>query len=165
MARIVALIAMMVTLVPAALAEPFKVDAMLTMQESLRLDFQDGSGHFVLMVRREGTAEGNGPLAGGSVVEYGWHDVMPGVAGDPHGYLEVTAPGGDIAYLRFLVRGVFLSKPDGSARLADDGYWELVSGTGAFAGQRGVGGLVITPASKTESRFTLEGEITDAPGG
>ena len=41
----------------AALAEPVSVEAVLTPKEQIRLDFKDGSGHFVLLVRREGVAE------------------------------------------------------------------------------------------------------------
>ena len=162
--RIFSILLLAISLTPAALAEPFKIETVLAPKESIRLNFQDGSKHFVLMVRREGKAQGSGPFADASVVEYGWHDIQPGKAGDPQGYLEVTAPGGDIAYLKWRVRAVFLSKPDGAPRLADHGFWELAGGTGAFAGQRGVGTLTIKPASKTDRLFTLEGEITPAPG-
>ena len=103
--------------------------------DSLRLDFEDGSNRFVLMVRREGVAEGEGPFAGANVVEYGWHDIRPPVDGDPRGYLELRTPNGDIAYLQFTVRAVFMAG-DGRPRLSDAGFWELVGGTGEFAGRR-----------------------------
>ncbi len=164
MARLLLIAAVLIGLAPAALAEPFKVEVVLAPKESMKLAFKDGSKHFVLLVRRKGKAKGDGPFDGASVVEFGWHDIIPGVAGDPHGYLVVTTAGGDIAYLKWSVRAVFLSKPDGAPRLADHGFWELASGTGAFAGKRGVGTLTIKPASKTDRLFTLEGEITPAPG-
>ncbi len=84
--------------VPAA-AESMRIEAVLAPKEQMRLDFEDGSKHFVLLVRREGKAEGSGPLAGAAVTEYGMLDIVPGVSGDPRGYLEFSQPGGDNAYV------------------------------------------------------------------
>ena len=42
------------------------------------------------------------------------------------------------------------------------GHWELVGGTGAFAGMKGVGTLQIKRASKTARRCILEGELIPA---
>jgi hypothetical protein len=46
--------------------------------------------------------------------------------------------------------------------LFDNGFWELVSGTGQFKDKRGVGSLVIKPAGGP-SMFMLEGEVGDKP--
>jgi hypothetical protein len=46
----------------AALADPLNVQATMLPKEQIRLDFKDGSGHFVLIVRREGVASGTGLL-------------------------------------------------------------------------------------------------------
>lgn len=143
-------------------AEPVRVEAVLAPTDSLRMDFKDGSKHFVLMVRREGMAEGEGIFAGTTVVEHGWHDIYPPVAGDPHGYLELTAPNGDVAYLKWTVRAVFIKGAKKPA-LFDNGVWELVSGTGRFAGLAGVGSLVIKPASPTDRRFIMAGEVGPKP--
>ena len=143
-----------------AFAEPVDVRATLETTDSIRHDFQDGSNHFVLMVRREGTATGEGAFDGASVVEHGWHDVDPPHGGDPQGYLEITTPEGDIAYLKFDVRANFMGggeKPE----LMDRGVWELVSGTGRFEGMRGLGTVIIEPGEKTG--FVLEGELRPAP--
>ncbi|MEI7606530.1 MAG: hypothetical protein WCJ64_04005 [Rhodospirillaceae bacterium] len=51
-----------------ARAETFKVEATMTPKEQMKLDFKDGTGHFFLMVRREGKAEGSGPLAGAGIL-------------------------------------------------------------------------------------------------
>lgn len=75
-------------------AAPMKIEAVLTPKEQIRLDFVDGSKHFVLMVKREGKAIGQGPLGGTEVTEYGQHDIVPGVGGDPSGYLVFTAAEG-----------------------------------------------------------------------
>ena len=69
-------------------AEPVKFEAVVAQKEAIRLDFADASKRFFLMVRREGKTEGQGPLAGATVQEYGAHDVVPGVGGEPRGYLE-----------------------------------------------------------------------------
>ena len=145
-----------------ASAEPVSVEAVMTPTQSMRMDFADGSKHFVLMVRREGAATGKGIFAGAKVVEHGWHDIYPPVAGDPHGYLELTAANGDVAYLKWTVRAVFIKGAEKPA-LHDKGVWELVSGTGQFAGLAGVGSLEIKPASPTDRRFILEGEVGPRP--
>ena len=148
--------------VPAA-AEPMRIETVLAPKEQMRLDFEDGSKHFVLLVRREGKAEGSGPLAGAAVTEYGMHDIVPGVAGDPRGYLEFAQPNGDKAYIKWIVRAIFVPNPGGKPKLLDYGHWELAGGTGTFAGMKGVGTLQIKPASKTERRFILQGDLVPAP--
>jgi len=146
----------------ALLAEPVSVEAVMSPTQSIRMDFKDGSKHFVLMVQREGEAKGSGALAGASVVEQGWHDIHPPFGGDPQGYLEFTAANGDVAYLKWTVRAVF-GKGEQRPRLIDYGHWELVSGTGQFDGKTGVGTLEIKPASPTDRRFILAGEIVEKP--
>ena len=64
-----------------ALADPLSVQATMVPKEQIKLDFKDGSGHFVLMVRREGNATGTGVLDGAQMVEFGRHDIVPGVSG------------------------------------------------------------------------------------
>lgn len=142
----------------AALADPLKIDAVMSPTEQIRLDFKDGSGHFMLMVRREGRSAGDGVLAGAAVTEYGRHDIVPGVGGDPSGYLVFSRPDGDTAYVRWSVRAVFIPGPGGKPALQDNGYWEVVSGTGAWKNLKGAGILHIRPASATQRRFLLEGE-------
>lgn len=147
----------------AALAEKIHIEAVLAPQEQMRLNFEDGSKHFVLFVRREGAAEGSGPLNGAAVNEYGMHDIIPGVAGDPRGYLEFTAPDGGKAYIKWIVRAIFVPTPDGKPKLLDYGHWEMVGGSGKFAGMKGVGSLQIKAASKTDRRFILDGDLVAAP--
>lgn len=142
-----------------AMAEPLSVRATMVPKEQIKLDFKDGSGHFVLMVRREGTASGSGLLNGASVVEFGRHDIIPGVAGDPSGYLVVTKGEGNIAYIKWTVRAVFLPGPDGKPEINDNGFWEVVSGTGAFKGLKGAGTLHIKAANPTDRIFILEGNL------
>jgi len=148
--------------VPAALAEPLSVEAVMSPKEQLRLDFEDGSKHFLLMVRREGAAAGQGLFDGASVVEFGAHDIQPGVGGDPRGYLVLTAADGAIAYLKWQVRAVFVPGPEGKPMLLDNGFWEVVGGTGRFEGLKGAGTLHIKPVTKTDRRFILEGELFPA---
>lgn len=146
----------------ASAAENISVSAVMAPTQTIKMNFEDGSKHFVLMVERKGTAEGQGVLAGTSVTEYGWHDINPPVGAAPHGYLQFKAANGDIANVKWSVRAVFF-KGEGKPRLADYGSWELVSGTGQFAGSAGVGTLIIKPASKTDRLFTLTGEIASKP--
>jgi hypothetical protein len=145
-----------------AMAEPVNIEAVMAPTDVIRMDFKDGSKHFVAMVRRTGNATGSGLLAGTAVVEQGWHDINPPFGADPQGYLEMTADNGDVAYLKWTVRAVF-TKGEAKPQLHDYGFWELVSGTGQFADKRGVGTLEIHPVSKTDRKFILSGEIGDKP--
>ncbi len=142
-----------------AVADPASVEVLLTPQEQMKFDFADGSNHFVLAVRREGEAEGSGVFAGASVTEFGWHDVNPPHWGDPRGYLQLTAPNGDVAVLRWTVRALFMKGEERPA-LFNTGVWELVSGTGQFENQHGVGSLVLKPRGGP-TLFILEGEVGD----
>lgn len=143
----------------AAVAEPIMMEAVMVPKEQIRLEFEDGSKHFVLMVRREGVAEGTGLFEGASVVEYGTHDIVPGLGGEPRGYLVLTAPGGDVAYLKWQVRAIFVPGGDGKPALLDNGVWEVVGGTRRFAGLKGAGTLHIKPVNPTDRRFILEGDV------
>lgn len=142
-----------------AVADPVSVEALLTPQEQMKFDFADGSNHFVLAVQREGKAEGTGVFAGATVTEFGWHDVNPPHWGDPQGYLQLTTDSGDVAVLRWTVRAVF-TKGEERPALFNSGVWELVSGTGQFADQRGLGSLTLKPQGGP-TLFILEGEVGD----
>ena len=145
-----------------AMADPLNVQATMVPKEQIKLDFKDGSGHFVLMVRREGTATGSGLLDGAQIVEFGRHDIIPGVSGDPSGYLVATKGEGNIAYIKWTVRAVFLPGKDGKPEINDNGFWEVVSGTGSFKGLKGTGILHIKSANPTDRIFILEGNMVDA---
>lgn len=143
-----------------AMAEPLNVQATMVPKEQIKLDFKDGSGHFVLMVRREGTATGTGLLNEASIVEFGRHDIIPGVSGDPSGYLVATKGEGNVAYIKWTVRAIFLPGKNGKPELNDNGFWEVVSGTGSFKGLKGAGTLHIKSASPTDRIFILDGNLS-----
>ena len=155
----VAVLTWLSTGAPAAIAAPMKVEAVVTTKEQIRLDFADESKHLVAMVRREGKATGQGPLAGAAVTEYGTHDVVPGVGGEPSGYLVFATPEGDIAYVKWLIHLVYVPGPDGKPAPLYNGVWEVVGGTGKFKMVRGAGTLHIKPVSPTDRNFILEGEL------
>ncbi len=131
-------------------------------KEQIQLDFADGSKHFVLMVKREGKATEEGLLAGAAVTEYGRHGITPGSGVDAIGYLQFTMPGGDLAYIKWLVRGVIVPGPDGKPMLLDNGVWEAVNGTGKLNGLKGAGTLHIKPVSPTDRKFILDGDLVPA---
>jgi len=160
---LVPMIAVQLAVAVPAVAAPAKIEAVMTPKEQIRLEFADGSKHFVSMVRREGKAVGEGIFSGASVTEYGVHDITPGVGGDPRGYLVFTAPEGGIAYVKWQVRAVFVPGPEGKPMLLDNGYWEVTGGTGKFGKLSGAGTLHIKPAPGTDRRFILEGELFTAP--
>jgi len=143
-------------------ADPLDITALMSPKEQFRLDFEDGSKQFVLMVRREGVAEGAGLLAGAAVTEFGMHPIRPGEGGHPRGYLEFVDAGGDKAYVEWDVRAVFVPGPDGKPALLDNGTWQIVGGTGRFAGLKGAGSLNIRAASPTDRTFILKGELVPA---
>ncbi len=145
-----------------AYADPLAVQATMVPKEQIKLDFKDGSGHFVLMVKREGTASGTGLLNAAAITEYGRHDIVPGASGDPSGYLVATKGEGNEAYIKWTVRAVFLPGKDGKPELKDNGFWEVVSGTGSFKGLKGAGTLHIKAANPTDRIFILDGELVPA---
>ena len=140
-------------------ADPIHVEAVMSPKEQMQLDFQDGSKHFVLMVRREGDAAGAGALNGAKVVEYGMHDIVPGVGGEPRGYLVFTRPDGAIAYVKWQVRAVFVPGPEGKPVLLDNGFWEIAGATGGLSGLKGAGTLHIKAVSPTDRRYILDGDL------
>lgn len=142
-----------------AMAEPLNVQAVMVPKEQIRLDFKDGSGHFVLMVRREGAATGTGLLNEAAISEFGRHDIVPGVSGDPSGYLVATKGEGNLAYIKWTVRAIFLPGKDGKPELNDNGFWEVLGGTGTFKGLKGAGTLHIKSVSPADRLFKLEGEM------
>lgn len=143
-----------------AFAADINIKAVMVPKEQIRLDFADGSKHFVLAVRREGKAEGDGPFAGASVTEQGWHDINPAAGGgDPRGYLVFTASKDDMAYVKWQVRAVFVPGANGKPKLLDNGFWEVVGGTGKFKGLKGAGTLHIKAVSPADREFSLIGEI------
>jgi len=146
-----------------AVAEPMTLDVVLAPKDSISLDFKDNNRHFVTLIRREGTAAGAGVFEGAKVLEYGFHDVTLGEGGEASGYFEATTTAGDTAYFRWRLRARFVAGPEDKAKVINSGYWELAGGTGPFAGQRGVGTIVLEFVSKTDRRFVLNGDISPAP--
>ena len=149
---------MLGTTLPGVAAE-ISVKAVMIPKEQMRLDFADGSKHFLLMVRREGKASGTGPLSGASVTEFGYHDIIPGDSGDPRGYLMFTLPGGDLAYVKWTVRAVFVPGEDGKPKLLDNGVWEIAGATGSLKGLKGAGVLHIRAVSPADREFELTGDL------
>lgn len=142
-----------------AQAEPVKFEALVAQKEAIRLDFADPSKRFFLLVRREGKSEGQGPLAGVSVQEYGAHDVVPGVGGEPRGYLEFRTTDGSKAYLKWLIQAVFVPGPEGKPKLLDNGVWQVVGATGTLEKLKGAGTFRLQFPSATDRRFVMEGEL------
>jgi hypothetical protein len=140
-------------------AEPVKFNAFVSQKEAIRLDFTDSSKRFFMLVRREGKTEGQGPLAGAAVQEYGVHDVVPGVSGEPHGYLEFVGNDGSKAYLKWTIQAVFLPGPDGKPRLLDSGLWKVVGGTGKLEKLKGAGTFRLQFPGGNDRRFAMEGEL------
>ena len=75
------------------------------------------------------------------------------------GYLVFTAANGDIAYVHWQIGAVFIPGPDGKPKLLDNGYWQIVSGTGGFANLVGAGTLHIRAVSATDRKYILDGEV------
>jgi hypothetical protein len=146
----------------AALAAPMEVDAVLTPKAESRLEFADGTKRYLVATQREGKASGNGPLSGATMLEWGVHDVNPAAGANASGYLVFTTADGDIAYLKYQFRALFLPASEGKRRLLANGFWEAVGGTGRLKGLRGAGTLRITAPSPKERRWTLAGDLVSA---
>ena len=142
-------------------AAEIKVEAVMSPKETIKLDFEDSSKQFFLMVRREGQATGSAPLAGTSVTEFGVHDITPGIDGTPHGYLVFKDGDKGTLYIKWQVRAIFVPGPDGKPTLLDNGFWEVHRATGRFAKLKGAGTLFIKAASPTDRRFILNGDLVE----
>jgi len=142
-----------------SIAADVALSAVMTPKEQIRMEFADGSKHFLLMVKREGKAQGSGPLNGASVTEFGYHDIVPGDSGEPRGYLVFATPDGDTAYVKWQVRAVFVPGADGKPKLLDNGFWEIAGATGKLKGLKGAGTLHIKGVSPTDREFQLNGEM------
>ncbi len=142
-----------------ARTEPVKFDALVVEKEAVRLNFVDSSKHLFALVRREGKSDGQGPLAGATVQEYGAHDVVPGVSGEPRGYLEFTKADGDKAYIKWTMEILYVPGPDGKAKGLYNGVWQVVGGTGKLENLKGAGTLHMVATGPTERRFVLDGEL------
>jgi len=140
-------------------AEPLAVRARMSPREQIHADLPTPQKHVVLFVRREGTAEGTGLLAGAALTEYGMHDIRPGIDGSPRGYLVARLPSGDQAVIQWEVQATFVPGPDGKPRLLDNGVWRLIGGTGGLGAARGAGVLHIRAVSATDREFELSGEV------
>lgn len=143
----------------AVLAAPVKIESVVTPKAESKLDFADGSKRYLLATQREGKVAGSGPLAGATMLEWGVHDVNPGSGANANGYLVFTTADGDIAYLKYQFRAVFLPGSDGKPRLLANGFWETAGGTGKLKGLRGAGTLQITAPSPKERRWILAGDL------
>lgn len=140
-------------------AEPVKFEAIVEQKEAIRLDFADASNHFFLLVHRDGKSEGQGPLTGATVQEYGAHDSVPDVGGEGRGYLEFTKSDSDKAYIKWTIQGIFIPGADGKPKALIDGVWQVVSGTGKLEKLRGAGTFHFVRTGPTERRFVMEGEL------
>jgi hypothetical protein len=152
-------LATVLLLAGAGSAEPLAVKAVLSPKEQIYVDLPTPQKHFVLFVRREGKASGTGVLDGAQLVEYGMHDIRPGLDGSPRGYLVARLPNGDQAVIRWEVQATFVPGPDGKPRLLDNGLWRFIGGTGGLQGLRGAGTMHIRAVSATDREFELTGEV------
>jgi len=84
---------------------------------------------------------------------------VPGVGGEPRGYLEFVAADGSKAYIKYFIQAVFVPGPDGKPKLLDDGVWQIVGGTGTLEKLKGAGSFQLVPTSPTDRRFVMEGEL------
>jgi len=150
------------TVASALQAAPVRIEALITPKAESRLEFADGTKHYVLATQREGKASGTGPLAGASMLEWGLHDVLPGTGATGNGYLVFSASDGDLVYLKYQFRAVPVPGAEGKPRNLINGLWEVVGGTGKFKALRGSGVVRINAPSDKERLWVLEGDLVDA---
>lgn len=156
LSRLIGAVACCVLTIGTALAAPMKIEAVIAPKADARLDFADGSKRYLLAAQREGKTAGTGPLAGATMLEWGFHDVNPAAGANVNGYLVFTAVDGDVAYLKYQFRAIPVAGPDGKTRFLANGFWETAGGTGKLKALRGAGTIQINPA---ERRWLLEGDL------
>lgn len=145
-----------------AWAEPFTLKAVMSPREQIMGNLPTAQPHFVLFVKREGTASGTAILNGAAMTEYGMHDIRPGLDGHPRGYLIAKTANGDQAVIQWEVQATFVPGPDGKPRLLDNGVWRFIGGTGSLEALKGAGTLHIRVVSANDREFQLEGDAVMA---
>lgn len=143
-----------------AAAETLGIRAVMSPKEQIRYDSPTGDRRFVLMVRREGTVIGTPAFDGAQGMEFGVHDITPGVGGAPRGLYVVTLKNGDKAVIEWSVQATFIPGPDGKPKLLDNGVWKFIGGTGGLAGVQGAGTMHIAAVNPTDREFSFTGEYT-----
>jgi hypothetical protein len=143
----------------AAVAAPVRVEAVISPKTESKLEFADGSKRYLLATQREGKSAGSGPLAGATMLEWGMHDVVPGIGANGKGYLVFTTAEGDVAYVKYQFRATPVAGPDGKPRNLINGFWEVAGGTGKLKGLRGAGTAHIKVLSPKERHWILEGDL------
>jgi len=156
---LVAATAFLVTMGATVEAAPVKVEALISPTAESKLEFADGSKRYLLATQREGKATGNGPLAGATMLEWGMHDVTPGIGALGNGYLVFTMTEGDVAYLKYQFRMIAVPGPDGKAHNLINGFWEVAGSTGKLKGLRGAGTVHVNVVSPKERQWVLEGDL------
>ena len=157
--RQIILAALCVTAMGSVEAAPVKIEAVISPKAESKLEFVDGSKRYLLATQREGMTVGNGPLAGATMLEWGVHDVRPGTGAHGNGYLVFTAADGDIAYLKYQFRALWVPVGERKTDILINGHWEVVGGTGKFQGLRGAGTAQIKRLSPKERQWILEGDL------
>ena len=84
---------------------------------------------------------------------------MPGVGGQPQGYLAFVTADGSNAYLKWIIHASFIPGPDGKPKLLGNGVWQVAGGTGKLANLKGAGTFSLQFPSPTDRRFVMEGEL------
>ena len=115
---LVAAAALFGTVSPPVEAAPVKVEAVISPKAESKLEFADGSNRYLLATQREGKATWNGPLAGATMLEWGTHDVTPGIGFLGNGYLVFTTNEGDVAYLTIRSAGFRCPAQTASRRIS-----------------------------------------------
>ncbi len=144
-------------------AAPVKVEAVISTTAESKLEFADGSKRYLVAIQRQGKATGNGPLAGATMLEWGMHDVTPGIGVLGNGYLVFTTTEGDLAYLKYQFRATPVPGPDGKPQNLINGFWEVAGSTGKLKGLRGAGTVHIKVVSPKERQWILEGDLVQVP--
>jgi hypothetical protein len=140
-------------------AAPVKLEALITPKTESKLEFADGSKRYLLATQREGKAQGTGPLAGATMLEFGAHDVTPGVGSTGSGYLVFTTADGDIAYLKYQFRMLVVPGAEGKPHPLITGHWVVGGGTGKLLGLRGAGTVHVKVVSPKERHWILDGDL------
>ena len=141
-----------------AAAEAMAIKAVMAPKAQIHYEFPTPDRHFILMVRREGNIAGSAPFDGAHGTEYGVHDLIPGVGGNPRGYFILVLKNNERVIMEWSVQATFIPGPDGKPKLLDNGVWKFVGGTGEYARIQGAGTMNIKPVSPTDREFSFRGE-------
>jgi len=162
MLSMLCLLTLLLLQTPQALAQSGKLTAtgkVVTVLAETKMLPGDKPGHEVTLVRRMDDLAYSDPLfASGQAAVVAISDYVAG-SGPHRGYFAVSHPNGDKTFTSYEGATTATPQPSGPPKVTFEGKWQMMGGTGKFAGITG-GGTYKGSLTSTGPTYELEGQYT-----